>query len=90
MCHRGESIIMQEHGLSGEKYLKVALKELKDDFEAQIEYIENAMCGYDMESNLDYLIRDNSELIHPVHHDRLENIVVLKGFYDDMFGGSKQ
>ena len=28
-----------------DKYLKQHLKELKDDFEAQIEYIENAMCG---------------------------------------------
>ena len=69
------------------KYLKQHLKELKDDFEAQIEYIENAMNGYDLESNLDYLIRDNSELVHNhTTQSRLRNIVGLKGFYDDMFG----
>ena len=70
-----------------DKYLKQHLKELKDDFEAQIEYIENAMSGYDLESNLDYLIRDNSELVHNhTTQSRLRNIVGLKEFYDDMFG----
>jgi hypothetical protein len=74
-----------------EKYLMQALKELKDDFEAQIEYIEEAISGYDTESNLDYLIRDNSELVHNhTTETRLRNIVVLKEFYDDMFGDSDQ
>jgi len=73
-----------------EIYLKNHLKELKDDFQAQIEYIEEAMSGYDLESNLDYLIRDNSELVHNhTTEARLRNIVGIKQFYDDMFGDSQ-
>jgi len=66
------------------------LKELKDDFQAQIDYIDEAMSGYDLESNLDYLIRDNSELVHNhTTEARLRNIVGIKQFYDDMFGDSE-
>lgn len=73
-----------------EIYLKNHLKELKDDFQAQIEYIDEAMSGYDLESNLDYLIRDNSELVHNhTTEARLRNIVGIKQFYDDMFGDSQ-
>jgi hypothetical protein len=71
-------------------YLANHLKELKDDFQAQIDYIDEAMSGYDLESNLDYLIRDNSELVHNhTTEARLRNIVGIKQFYDDMFGDSE-
>lgn len=67
--------------------LKENLKELKDDFEAQLEYVNEALSGIDLESNLDYLIRDNSELVHNhTTETRLRAIIGLKEYYDKMFG----
>ena len=43
---------------------KQALKELKDDFKAQLEYIEEIEMGTMVDINLDYLIRDNSDIRH--------------------------
>ena len=67
--------------------LNESLKELKDDFECQLEYVKEALSGIDVESNLDYLIRDNSELVHNhTTETRLRAIIGLKEYYDEMFG----
>tara|TARA_X000001036_G_scaffold262973_1_gene244417 strand:+ start:20 stop:271 length:252 start_codon:yes stop_codon:yes gene_type:complete len=67
--------------------LRENLKELKDDFECQLEYVNEALIGIDVESNLDYLIRDNSELVHNhTTETRLRAIIGLKEYYDKMFG----
>lgn len=70
--------------------LNESLKELKDDFECQLEYVKEALSGIDVESNLDYLIRDNSELVHNhTTETRLRAIIGLKEYYDKMFGDSE-
>ena len=70
--------------------LRENLKELKDDFECQLEYVNEALIGIDVESNLDYLIRDNSELVHNhTTETRLRAIIGLKEYYDKMFGDSE-
>ena len=70
-----------------------AIKELKDDFKCQIEYLENVeirmLSNFDesdsIAENLDYLVRDNSELMHNhTTETRLRCIRVLKDWLDEL------
>jgi len=72
-----------------------AIAELKADFTAQLEYLENLeirMLSQNDESdaiedNLDYLVRDNSELKHNhTTEPRLRAIQVLKDWNDEIEG----
>ena len=72
-----------------------AIAELKADFTAQLEYLENLeirMLSQNDESdaieeNLDYLVRDNSELKHNhTTETRLRAIQVLKDWNDEIEG----
>ena len=72
---------------------KQALKNLKDDFKAQIEYIENIeiklLSDFDesdiFEENLDYLVRDNSEIKDRYSQEpRLKEIRVLNEWLEEL------
>ena len=70
-----------------------AIKDLKDDFKCQLEYLETIeirmLSDYDesetIQENLDYLIRDNSELKHNhTTETRLRAIQILKNWDDEI------
>jgi len=72
-----------------------AIKDLKDDFKAQLEYLETLeirMITHADDSEmfvdeLDYLIRDNSELKHNhTTETRLRAIQILKDWNDEIEG----
>ena len=72
-----------------------AIKELQDDFKCQLEYLESIQIrmlsqndeSEVIEENLDYLIRDNSELKHNhTTETRLRAIQVLKDWNDEIEG----
>ena len=72
---------------------QTAIDELKADFTAQLEYLENLeirMLSQNDESdaieeNLDYLVRDNSELKHNhTTETRLRAIQILKDWNDEI------
>ena len=77
--------------------IEEALEELKDDFKSQLQYIQeiqscnNGSFFYVNDQtileNLDYLIRDNSELKHNhTTETRLRAIQVLKNWNDEIEG----
>ena len=70
-----------------------AIKDLQDDFKCQLEYLETIeirmLSEYDesetIQENLDYLIRDNSELKHNhTTETRLRAIQILKNWDDEI------
>jgi hypothetical protein len=72
-----------------------AIKELQDDFKCQLEYLESIQIrmlsqndeSEVIEENLDYLVRDNSELKHNhTTETRLRAIQVLKDWNDEIEG----
>ena len=64
---------------------KNALKALKEDFQAQIEYIEEIEIGMSIESNLDYLIRDNSDIRHDnIMYLRRNPCQILEEWYNEI------
>lgn len=72
-----------------------AIKELQDDFKFQLEYLETIQIrmlsqndeSEVIEENLDYLIRDNSELKHNhTTETRLRAIQILKDWNDEIEG----
>ena len=72
-----------------------AIKELQDDFKCQLEYLESIQIrmlsqndeSEVIEENLDYLIRDNSELKHNhTTETRLRAIQILKDWNDEIEG----
>jgi hypothetical protein len=64
---------------------KQALKELKDDFKEQIEYIEQAEQGISLELNLDWLIRDNSDIRHDnIMYARRNPCQILQEWLDEI------
>lgn len=64
---------------------KNALKELKDDFKEQLDYIEQVERGMSLELNLDYLIRDNSDIRHDnTTHLRRNPCQVLQEWLDEI------
>ena len=65
--------------------IEEALEELKDDFKSQLLYIQEIQEGKLIQENLDYLIRDNSELKHNhTTEARLRAIQVLKNWEDSL------
>ena len=65
--------------------IEEALEELKDDFKCQLQYIQEIQEGKLIQENLDYLIRDNSELKHNhTTETRLRAIQVLKNWEDSL------
>ena len=72
-----------------------AIKELQDDFKCQLGYLESIQIrmlsqndeSEVIEENLDYLVRDNSELKHNhTTETRLRAIQVLKDWNDEIEG----
>ena len=67
-----------------------ALRELQEDFKAQLEYIENVLDKKDVTSNLDYLIRDNSDVRHDnIMYARRKPCQVLQNWLDEIEGDSQ-
>jgi hypothetical protein len=67
-----------------------ALRELQDDFKAQLEYIENVLDKKNVEENLDYLIRDNSDVRHDnIMYARRQPCQVLQNWLDEFEGDSQ-
>ena len=67
-----------------------ALRELQEDFKAQLEYIENVLDKKYVEENLDYLIRDNSDVRHDnIMYARRKPCQVLQNWLDELEGDSQ-
>ena len=67
-----------------------ALRELQEDFKAQLEYIENVLDKKYVTENLDYLIRDNSDVRHDnIMYARRKPCQVLQNWLDEIEGDSQ-
>lgn len=67
-----------------------ALRELQGDFKAQLEYIEQVLDGEFVKENLDYLIRDNSDIRHDnIMYARRNPCQVLQNWLDELEGNSE-
>ena len=67
-----------------------AIEELKSNFKYGLEYIEEIENKIDIEGNLNYLIRDNSNLIGGYQSDSMVNALrILKAWLDELEGDSE-